>query len=450
MNETSTAEESTRKAALKGLGLALAIIAVIAAVPLILFLTGTYLYLLPPVMRIAWAAQHTFVEDEFLQDTHDLTKVLGGNTFTLSVDTSATLLSTDVSRSITYAQNRKEDVQSINGSVSVLGLGIPFTEYLDREELIFSIPSLSSRLLVYPYGKEPGEALVQILGEENIDRLNADLEILRDAIAATPDTSMEELGEMMHQAATSMHFKKAGTERGRVGKQRVTAVLYQTSLDAKEREQAIEALQGALFGGEIQLFSGQGTFGELLPVEGPAAAAKALTQFIDETVSAGDGTLTLGVWNDRFTSIAIKDQSNTLRLVFSGKELPWQSLSCTMNGEELFSLDAQRQDDKDLVYTLTTPGKEGEEEQDSLTYEPENRYVTVDLGSASLQGSLVKDEKDTWSFSGTRDGDDLSVTLKKGAGIVRPSGEELDLSQASLQDLTDSAGILGKVLTMLF
>ena len=322
---------------------------------------------------------------------------------------------------------------SMEGTISAMGMEIPFELYLDDSHVVAELPGILDQAVGYDFSTDEAKGfLAEMMGAEGIAMLNEQfrsivptMEMQRDASTSTKGKFAEIANEFL-QALEFTTPEEGGPDGGGVQgyyTNKLKEVEITTSMNV---EQYLD-----------QLLATQGMSG----TSGPVSSAAEIEEMLASAPNIG---LSFWMEDDACREMDVTVDGETLYVLFNGEEEPWRSISIQDDENEVASLETAADGDQENM-TLTVNG----EEQLGFTYDKVTGDYVLALpeatGLGEIAGKLYMEDGDL-IMSVDFMGFGLNLTEKVGGEVAEPEGEVLELNTASSETVQE---LMGKLMSLM-
>ena len=318
---------------------------------------------------------------------------------------------------------------SMEGTVSAMGMEIPFVLYLDDSHIVAELPGILDQAVSYDFSTDEAEGfLAEMMGAEGIAMLNEQfrsivptMEMQRDASTSTKG----KFAEIANDFLQSLEF----TDPEEGGPEGEEAEGYYTELTAEKLGEIWDKLK------EVEITTSMNVeqyLDQVLATQGMSGTSEPVSSAAEiEEMLASAPNIGLSFWieDDACREMDVTVDGETLHVLFNGEEEPWRSISVQDDENEVASLETAAEGDKENM-TLTVNG----EEQLGLTYDKATGEYILALpeatGLGEITGKCCMEDGElimTVDFMGFS----MDLTEKIGGEVAEPEGEVLELNTAS-------------------
>ena len=335
----------------------------------------------------------------------------------------------------------EEGKLSMEGTVSAMGMEIPFVLYLDDSHVVAELPGILDQAVSYDFSTDEAEGfLAEMMGAEGIAMLNEQFRSIVPTMKMQRDASTSTKGkfaEIADEFLQGLEFT-APEEGGPDGEE---AQGYYTEITAEKLGDIWNKLKEVEITTSMnveqyldQLLAAQAMNGS----SGPISSAAEIEEMLKSAPNIG---LSFWMEDDACREMDVTIDGETLYVLFNGEEEPWRSISI-QDGEnnEVASLETVADGDKENM-TLAVNG----EEQLGFTYDKATGDYVLALpeatGLGEIAGKLCMEDGDlimTVDFMGFS----VNLTEKVGGEVAEPEGEVLELNTASSETVQELMGRL--------
>ena len=286
----------------------------------------------------------------------------------------------------------EEGKLSMEGTVSAMGMEIPFVLYLDDSHVVAELPGILDQAVSYDFSTDKAEGfLAEMMGEEGLAMLN----------------------EQFRSIVPTMKMQRDAS----------------TSTKGKFAEIANEFLQSLEF---------------TTPEEGGPEEGEVEGYYTELTAEKLGDILSFWMEDDACREMDVTVDGETLYVLFNGEEEPWRSISIQDDENEVASLETAADGDQENM-TLTVNG----EEQLGFTYDKVTGDYVLALpeatGLGEIAGKLYMEDGDL-IMSVDFMGFSVDLTEKVGGEVAEPEGEVLELNTASSETVQE---LMGKLMSLM-
>ena len=302
------------------------------------------------------------------------------------------------------------------------------TATLIKNELQLYSPLAGDTLFFYNYVDENTGALIDELGEENVEMLNKMLTTLY-----TGDTETnEELVKSLKEWSDELEFVELDKEKFEINGKDVACAGYAVTIDGDKVCELLDIMDEAV---TLEM-----------DVEGMEEAVASMEASLDEMKAeiseSPDVTLSFYLDSNMFAAIVVEvdGEEETLELLFQGGDYRAQNMVVLFDEEEIFEIKGETEDNVETVefvmsgievisYEYDT--KSGDLEltiingYDDVIVEAnvkcDNNGVVIEDGSVKVSGIYI----------------DFEFSCTKGADIEKVTGERFDIGNASQEEIME-------------
>ena len=333
---------------------------------------------------------------------------------------------------------------SMEGTVSAMGMEIPFVLYLDDSHIVAELPGILDQAVSYDFSTDEAEGfLAEMMGAEGIAMLNEQfrsivptMEMQRDASTSTKG----KFAEIANDFLQSLEF----TDPEEGGPEGEEAEGYYTELTAEKLGEIWDKLK------EVEITTSMNVeqyLDQVLATQGMSGTSEPVSSAAEiEEMLASAPNIGLSFWieDDACREMDVTVDGETLHVLFNGEEEPWRSISVQDDENEVASLETAADGDKENM-TLTVNG----EEQLGLTYDKATGEYVLALpeatGLGEITGKCCMEDGElimTVDFMGFS----MDLTEKIGGEVAEPEGEVLELNTASSETFQE---LMGKLMSLM-
>ena len=333
---------------------------------------------------------------------------------------------------------------SMEGTVSAMGMEIPFVLYLDDSHIVAELPGILDQAVSYDFSTDEAEGfLAEMMGAEGIAMLNEQfrsivptMEMQRDASTSTKG----KFAEIANDFLQSLEF----TDPEEGGPEGEEAEGYYTELTAEKLGEIWDKLK------EVEITTSMNVeqyLDQVLATQGMSGTSEPVSSAAEiEEMLASAPNIGLSFWieDDACREMDVTVDGETLHVLFNGEEEPWRSISVQDDENEVASLETAADGDQENM-TLTVNG----EEQLGLTYDKATGEYVLALpeatGLGEITGKCCMEDGElimTVDFMGFS----MDLTEKVGGEVAEPEGEVLELNTASSETVQE---LMGKLMSLM-
>ena len=333
---------------------------------------------------------------------------------------------------------------SMEGTISAMGMEIPFELYLDDSHVVAELPGILDQAVSYDFSTDEAKGfLAEMMGAEGIAMLNEQfrsivptMEMQRDASTSTKGKFAEIANEFLQ--ALEFTTPEEGGPDGEGVQGYYTEITAEKLGDIWNKLKEVEITTSMNVEQYLdQLLAAQGMSG----TSGPLSSAAEIEEMLKSAPNIG---LSFWMEDDACREMDVTVDGETLYVLFNGEEEPWRSISIQDGENEVASLETEADGDQENM-TLAVNG----EEQLGFTYDKATGDYVLALpeatGLGEIAGKLYMEDGDL-IMSVDFMGFGLNLTEKVGGEVAEPEGEVLELNTASSETVQE---LMGKLMSLM-
>ena len=333
---------------------------------------------------------------------------------------------------------------SMEGTISAMGMEIPFELYLDDSHVVAELPGILDQAVSYDFSTDEAKGfLAEMMGAEGIAMLNEQfrsivptMEMQRDASTSTKGKFAEIANEFLQ--ALEFTTPEEGGPDGEGVQGYYTEITAEKLGDIWNKLKEVEITTSMNVEQYLdQLLAAQGMSG----TSGPLSSAAEIEEMLKSAPNIG---LSFWMEDDACREMDVTVDGETLYVLFNGEEEPWRSISIQDGENEVASLETEADGDQENM-TLAVNG----EEQLGFTYDKVTGDYVLALpeatGLGEIAGKLYMEDGDL-IMSVDFMGFSVDLTEKVGGEVAEPEGEVLELNTASSETVQE---LMGKLMSLM-
>ena len=378
---------------------------------------------------VAMAAARTFQDQSALVEAFEPLSVFSEDQYTVSVDVDIAddyIGSANVSVEYAAKANQKQ----ISGDVYASGLSVDFLVDIDSKEVKAQIPALSSSIFVYNYADKKTGYITEVLSDSEIEAIDRVCETI--ASTKKQKEQIQEIKKIFTNAGKNLKFESASSEQYRVDGKDRTCKGYTAVIDEDYVDDVIYELEDFIdeyYADLVELYDDE-----------------ALDDLYDEMESAFEGMpeieMSFYIYQKELACVKLDVDGEAIEIIFHGGDARMDDVEVVYDDETVLEFTRETSGSEE-VYSLLIEGSQ----YGWLTYDTS----TGDFGCTAIAGgsgiqangniqssknSLTVEVDDIY-VDGETLGVSVDFSVSPGADMQKLSGDEIDLGNASLEELED-------------
>lgn len=401
------------------IGTVTAVIAV-AAIVIILIFSGIFS---SPQTKILTAFANTFKETSEMTEAFAGFYVMWGDSYTVGMEMEAE------GQYIDFQYAVKKNDKQLSGDISIEDVpNIEFLVGIDESHVKAQLPDFSDYVFTYNYVEEKTGYLVREAGTESIDMIDAMCEMLyaqEDQAKAN-----EEIKKLYEEVFREWEFESVDKEEFEVNGKDVSCKGYQTILTEENVIAMLDAMEE----------STNPEYAEVME-----KADMDMGELYDDLRADVEGMddieATFYLYKNKIACVRFSDGISEVEVLFKGSEKGMHNIELCEDGETIFKIIGSVEGDMER-YVM----EEDDMETMSMEYDTKTGdYEIAGEDEFFMRGNLKSDSDgalftidEVESYGETFD-ISFTMTAKKGATLQEFEGEEIDLGNASEDELMEVA-----------
>lgn len=388
-----------------------------------------------PADQVMQAIDKTFVGDDLTAVVTDISDLTADGTYTMDVDFDySDEYSGSMSADLVYSQDRAAKEQSLSGTIDFMGYSFTVGEYLNDSVMELAVPELlGDQSLSYPYTTAKSGYLVDMMGQDTLDQLDASLKAMQSAITMDTSGGNEKMKAAFKEDFKALTFKKAEAQEVEIDGSKVSCKGYTTTIDKDFMNKLIDDFENS-YGGE--------EFDEYMEAMDTLAGMTGQDTYSDSISNAREAVkdmkpveVTFLLNKKKLAGILFKEapeaEENTTEgggvadadgnadaepagVLFHTSDIPWHDTELVGSGSS--SRMVVTVEGKTETVKFSSDGTDALE----FSYNAESGAFELSSGGESLEGTLAK-SGDGYKFDTSFDAGKITLDVKKGAKIDRPA-----------------------------
>lgn len=390
-----------------------------------------------PQKKILRAAVNTLQPGELMKDL-DTSVFLAESDYTLAFEGTADYEGDTMSLEAAYQQNARQKKQTFNGRVTFDGTSVDFHEYMDEEQLLFSVPKIYPDALGYNFTEKKTGYIADVVGEDILDAIDVlcvsyinNLSVQKEIYGEYGRIFLENFEELKFENTKEAVFQIDGKERNCKG--------YTTTVTADDVEELLDELS------DVYDEYNKDEINAVEKMLNAMAAGSYYTSPMDELKEEAedmpDIEMTFYLYQKQIAAIcAESEDGDGIKIEFRGGTTPMQNtiITCYDEAEE-YVLQMLGETEGSVEKTRIVAAENGDSETlADISYDFKTGEMEIETEDLSVTGTLESTSKKlvftTEEFE--LDGAIVSgsITLKKGSDVKKPDLDVFDIGTASEMD----------------
>lgn len=392
----------------------IALVVIVVAVLITGFVTGAFLSAPDKILK---ATANTFEETSALLEDLDYSEIVGKDKYTLSLDMSADTEAFEVNYMNT--KSKKAFTGNIRTTAGITG---DFNFVLDDEELRISFPFINNRtVFTYNYTQKNDGYLIQMLQENGVSAEDIN-KLLKDLYKGTASKTEEGTDTSTIKDFREREFTKAAQKNCEIDGEQVTCNGYETIIANGEIISFVTEMEKAATNDDLR---------------------DMCKQWKTDAKKLGDVKVRFYLHKNQLAAIEAESNGSVMELLFLGGERRTQNMAFLVDGKEVLSVSGTVADgvETTTIYLekqeLAKISYKPESGDFDLTVKLEPLDVDIEGRECNIVGIITSDEEklmvDISGMGIDREYTALMAgfTIRSGASIEDPKGDELDLGKAN-------------------
>ena len=390
--------------------------------------------LLKPGDEILLAATKTAEGNQlaglFAESSKALAKSSASSTdLDLYADFYGTSLSVDGNLSVDY----KKKELSVNGSYATDSGAASGIFFMDDSTIQAQLPDVSSYKLVYDYTTAPTGFINDFFTQNGLS--SSTVNSLLQQIWSTKETAnsyQEEIVAITRKNFNAMGWEKTEKETFLFNDKDVNAKGYTTVLTASAFNSWVGEYKSS-YEKYIESSLPQDYFSSL------GLSASDFSSAFDNIQISEDLTINVYLYKSKIVAVRLTSSAgNTFEIDIEGGAYPLENVVVTSDGTETMALHGTTTGDTEKMSVTVYEGQEAA----SYSYNTKSGALSVTAAGMTIDGVVKKENDDLilelndQEINGLLIDASIRFSPKSGAGFSVPSGTEINLNTASLEDLT--------------
>lgn len=399
---------------------AVASVVAVAALVAILFLTGVFS---SPQTKIITAFANTFKETSEMTKAFSGFYVMWGDSYTVGMEIDAEGQYMDFQ----YAVKGKD--KQLSGNISLDDTPeIEFLAGIDESLVKAKLPDLSDYVFTYNYREEKNGYLVQEAGEETITAIDALCEMLYEQ--KDQNSSNEEMKKVYEELFKGWEVESVDKAEFEVNGETVNCKGYRTVITQDKVMALIDATEERLNPEYVEAL-------EKMDMD----VSEVYDDMREDVEDMEEVEVLFYLYKNKIACIRFGGDEGEAEVLFKGCEKGMYDVELCADGETILKIDGSVDGDIER-YVVEAEG----EQVISMEYDVQtDSYEFVGGGAFTMSGILESDSEganitiDEVEIYGESMDVSFSMTAQKGADLQEFDGEEIDLGNASEDELTTVA-----------
>ncbi|MDO4619123.1 MAG: hypothetical protein Q4B09_00730 [Lachnospiraceae bacterium] len=402
---------------------------------------------------VSEAITNTFVPDEVAASYKVISDIVSDGVFSLAVN--ATQNGSDSSESFkidaVYAQDYKAGEQSISGTASVGGVNIQFQEYLNDTMLAIACPVLMTIPVSYNYTNENITGALAGYADQ-LAMVNKAIRDVRDALGTGFDNFIKinpEYTKQLEAVVADKEFTKIDSKELTAGSTTVNCDGYRLELTQADMSAIFDALlNGPLTENGMtiaQLASLADSYASSVSDE--VNFSDIVTELSSASAEIGDLSYDFYVGDGKLREYSVtgsfgeEEGTHTIHMLFEGDEYAWHNTTIKADDEVVVRLTTT-EEGSNVTYTLATDY----EDAVSFSINKESGDFTLAADGESINGKREVTD-DSYAVVLNVEGVNFGYALSNNASVEKITGETLEVTTASEEELQSTLGTLISMFT---